>query len=288
MIQVHGRGAVPHRLVGSSARASLRRHGLLWPAPAHLKGAQVEPARGGAYLTGEGGDEILGAPRIAPWVALREGDRRLSRRTLGELARAGPLPAPLRRGLLQRRARWTVQARTWLRPAAASWMVDAEVADDLSRSLRPAKDVRWLLRRRALRAAMRNIQVVASDHDVQCVHPFLDPAFVSALSGLAGALRWPGRSRMMQLLFGDFLPLPVLERGPRPSSTSRCSDPRPAPSWRSGTEADWTPRWSILGLSGLSGVTGCPTEGPSSCCTPPGSRRARGPAIRSWGEPAPS
>ena len=49
--------------VGPVASAVLARHGLLWPPNAHFHAPLFERAGGGSFLTGIGGDELLGSSR---------------------------------------------------------------------------------------------------------------------------------------------------------------------------------------------------------------------------------
>ena len=51
-----------HR-VGPAATATLERHGLLWPSNAHFHAPLFARAHGGSFLTGIGGDELLGSSR---------------------------------------------------------------------------------------------------------------------------------------------------------------------------------------------------------------------------------
>ena len=46
-------------LVGPVAAAMLRRHGLLWPPNVHFLFPLLKAARGGALLTGVGGDQLF-------------------------------------------------------------------------------------------------------------------------------------------------------------------------------------------------------------------------------------
>ncbi|HET8757872.1 MAG TPA: asparagine synthase-related protein, partial [Solirubrobacteraceae bacterium] len=61
-------------VVGPVAAGVLRRHGLLWPFNAHFHVPMLDAARGGALLTGIGGDELFGAatsPRAAAVLGAR-------------------------------------------------------------------------------------------------------------------------------------------------------------------------------------------------------------------------
>ncbi len=62
-------------LLGPTAIDGLRRNGLLWPVTVHTKALTFEHARGGALVTGEGGDEVFGPRRITPVTKLLAGAR---------------------------------------------------------------------------------------------------------------------------------------------------------------------------------------------------------------------
>ena len=95
-------------LIGPYAQRVLKAHGLLWPANVHFHLPLLEAARGGAMLTGIGGDELFMAarrlraaavltravrprPRDALSLALAFAPRRVRRAVI---ARRGSLEAP--------------------------------------------------------------------------------------------------------------------------------------------------------------------------------------------------
>jgi asparagine synthetase B (glutamine-hydrolysing) len=191
-------------LLAPAATASLRRHGLLWPASAHNREPTIAVARGGSYVDGEGGDEILGGFRTAPLVQVlrrvRPLDRRARREILYELA-----PRVARRPVAERRAgAWF--NRPWVRPDVADWYRENSVRDELSIPLSYSASLRQLVRRRAAHVAMTNLDAIGRSLGVRYVHPFLDPRFVQALATFGGRLGFSTRTETMRTLFADLLP----------------------------------------------------------------------------------
>ena len=191
-------------LLGPAATASLRQHGLLWPGSAHNRAPTLEVARGGCYVDGEGGDEILGEFRIAPVKHLvsrtRPIDRRARRDAIYALA-----PARLRRGVAARQVeRWN--DRAWLRPEVAEWYAATSVEDILGAALPYPKAVRQTATRRAVRVAMANLDGVGRSLGVRYVHPFYAPDFLRALGAFGGHLGFVSRTATMRALFADLLP----------------------------------------------------------------------------------
>jgi asparagine synthase (glutamine-hydrolysing) len=58
----------------------------------------------------------------------------------------------------------------------------------------------------------QNLDLLAREGDVQYVHPFLDAAFLHALSRLGGPTGFASRTEAMRTLFHDVLPEAVLAR----------------------------------------------------------------------------
>ncbi|WP_165372809.1 asparagine synthase-related protein [Pengzhenrongella frigida] len=199
-------------LLGPVAQASLARRGLLWPAALHLEDPVLALVRGGQVLTGEGGDEVLGARRVTPWTLLLREHRPPGRRLVRDLSRSAlPSAAPWRRAVAP-----------WLRGAAR------RAAD--ARSVRRLERAPWhwgaatlaLARRRPTVVLEHNLGVLAREHSVRVRHPLEEPRFLAALARAGGAWGYCGRTDLMRVLFGDLLPEPVLSRSTKASfSASR-------------------------------------------------------------------
>jgi asparagine synthetase B (glutamine-hydrolysing) len=197
-------------LMAPSALASVRRHGVLWPATLHNRAPAIAVARGGAYVDGEGGDEMLGDGRVTPWTRLVRGAQPVNRRSLRRLARVvGPRPL---RAHLERRSGRRAAARSWLRPAARAWFEDTAAEDEARRPLSYHQGPLDFLRRRAVQVSFHNLDRMGHHLGVTYVHPLLDPQFARALGALGGRLGFVDRTDAMRAVFGDLLPEAVLDR----------------------------------------------------------------------------
>lgn len=197
-------------LVGPTAQAALRRRGLVYPASIQLQDPLWEQVAGGSLLTGEGGDELLGARRITPATIMIRNRARPSwdriRATAIALA-----PRPVRRNAAKVKVRREVST-AWLSAETTEWVVNAVAADEASEPLRWDDALVWLLRRRAAMVLADNYRLAAADHDVTLSDPLMDPGFVASLRRWGGVWGFRGRTAIMRRLFGDLLPYEVISR----------------------------------------------------------------------------
>ena len=107
--------------VGSLARDVLQRHGVLWPPNAHFHVPQLRAARGGALLTGIGGDEVFSD---SGWARLHDVAARRVRPELRDALRlaAAAVPWTVRMVPAVRRARSSSSTGCGHRRAARSSM----------------------------------------------------------------------------------------------------------------------------------------------------------------------
>ncbi|GAB3081637.1 asparagine synthase-related protein [Micromonospora schwarzwaldensis] len=173
-------------LVGPVARRLLTRYGQVHPPNRHLHLPLVELARGGALLTGVGGDQILAGWRRRPGP-LRG---RLGRLRAG-LRRRPPDPLP------------------WLRPEVTRQARRAFAAEQRAEPRRLAARIAWHLRRRDLTMRRIGLAAIAADHDVLAVTPLLDERFAAALATRHGRLRSPSRPELLVAIADAALP-PVI------------------------------------------------------------------------------
>ena len=195
-------------LVGPVAAAVLRRHGLIWPPNTHFHQPILELAKGGSILTGIDGDGALGSWRWTRVMGVLTGRLRPE---LRDTARVLLSLAPRRvRGALDRRYRQT--PLPWLRPAAMAEVARAWSVDRATEPVRWDRRVQWYARRRSLRMLLHDFRLLADDVDVLAVHPFADPAFLSALADAGAGAGLGDRTAIMRALFAHVLPDPVLSR----------------------------------------------------------------------------
>ena len=195
--------------VGPLAQDVLRRHGVLWPPNAHFHLPQLRAARGGALLTGVGGDEMFSE---SGWLRLHDvaaGRARPEPRDVLRLA-AAAVPWAVRMGPAIRRAQQL--EFDWVRPRARRAVVRAFAETGAAEPVRWSRRFGWLLGLRYLRLGARSLDLLAADHDVAVHQPFLDPAFVGSLAALQRGRRFRGRTEALLTLFAHLLPREVATR----------------------------------------------------------------------------
>lgn len=194
-------------LVGPYGRRFLKRHGAVPPASGPLWSLLCSHAAGGSLVTGMGGDQVLGDWRLGPALDLVGGRGTLRTGELAALAYAlSPRPVRTVASAMGDRS------RPWLRPVARQrfrWLSSWARAGE---PIRYGARLRWVVERRLLVGSLYGIGLRASDEDVHCVHPLLDPTFLVGLAAV-GRRRGPGtRAATMRRLFSDLLPDDVLVR----------------------------------------------------------------------------
>ncbi|WP_278235234.1 asparagine synthase-related protein [Isoptericola sp. AK164] len=195
---------VEHDLLGPVAQASLRRHGLLWPATLHTHEPLLERCAGGAILTGEGGDEVFGDRRLRP--VRRTARHPLAAGSPRRAALAAVSPARSRR----RHLRMTI-AMPWLRPAVYDDLVERVCTDDVAEPLAFGASLRWVARRRSVTEFRRNYSALAAEHEATVSHPLLDPEFLDALAR-HHPTGFSSRTEGMRAVFAGALPDALLAR----------------------------------------------------------------------------
>jgi hypothetical protein len=174
--------------VGPYAARVLRRHGLLWPFNVHFHLPLLDLARGGALLTGVGGDELFAAASGQTW-----------RRRAFAWA-----PPAVRRAVLARREPVEFP---WLTGAARRATTAARAAEAASEPRGVARRMAWMRGLRYLELALGAIGLLAED--VQLAHPLFDAGVWAAAAAHGG---FEDRTEGMRALFGDLLPPEVLAR----------------------------------------------------------------------------
>ena len=192
-------------LVGPVSAPLLRRYGPVWPPNSHFGGLLSPHAKGGTFMTGVGGDEVL-SPSAYEAARVLSGVRRPR---FGDVRGVAAVVAPA--ALRAWRARRHIQPLPWLTPDAA----EAHAAASARDSLQPlwwGKSVTHTWWRSRGRLALRASIAAAAGEDVTVVHPFMDPDFLSAAAGAMWRTGFRTRADAMQLLFRDCLPEQIRRR----------------------------------------------------------------------------
>lgn len=197
-------------LLGEVGQAGLLHRGLLWPPAFHVKQALFASAAGGSLLTGEGGDEVIGAHRVTPLMLLVR-KRRPASRALLSASSAALMPGPIRR-VAARSEMVRSGYQSWLRPAVAERHHRLLAADEAGEPLRWDRATWWLRHRRAVHAVLGCYHALGAEHSVTVAHPLLDHDFLAALAAAGGRWGYAGRTALMRRLFADVLPDEILRR----------------------------------------------------------------------------
>ncbi|MDX6409500.1 MAG: hypothetical protein QOE13_2571 [Gaiellaceae bacterium] len=197
--------------VGPFATTALRRHGVRWPANAHLLLPLVDVVQHGSLLTGDGGDLAFDPPHwaVRPLAILG----RQVRPTPRDVLRVGLALSPptLRSAVLRQREKQPLPC-PWLQPDALRLVEEAWRADTANEPVRLNKKVGWAWRLRAVQMALETFDLLAADAEVKLVHPFNTPSFLAALTHAAHEIRFADRTEAMRWLFSELLPDEVSAR----------------------------------------------------------------------------
>ncbi|MGO9958489.1 MAG: asparagine synthase-related protein [Solirubrobacteraceae bacterium] len=218
-------------LVGPVAARGLRRHGLLYPANAHLVVPMARAARGGSLLTGYGGDDVFGS---WPWSDVADVLARRRHPRVADLRRGLNFASPAWLRAEIRRRRDVVCSLPWLL-APYRERASLAVARELTSAPRTwVARMAWTACWRTLRVSQRCIARLAADEDAVAAAPFLDPGFLAAVGTTGGRWGWGGRTATMRALFGDLLPETIIAR----SGKAEFSGPFFGPATR-GFSREW-------------------------------------------------
>ncbi|NHC15334.1 asparagine synthase-related protein [Motilibacter deserti] len=197
-------------VLGERALNVLRTYGLVWPPLGHTHSPLWELARGGSFLTGEGGDEVMMERRVSVFTGTWQRRPRPSRRLLEGMVESGA-PSFVRR----RRLRRFVEAHDehpWMQPGPREDYYRRLTEDRVAEPFRWSDSVRRAPARRAVLRYIANVNKVAGAMDVECHYPFLDRAFVEAWARECGTWGFASRRESTDKLFGDVLHPEVVSR----------------------------------------------------------------------------
>lgn len=190
------------RLLGPTATAAIRRHGLVWPEAAQLQGALLAGLESGAsFVSGEGGDNVITGGRAAPLRKLTH-------------------TWPPRRGVLRASGRAVLPRQPPIR--LPSWYTDAGV-EELRAALRQNDPLRWDIRTRtvlqssAAQVLFTNVKASIAEFHLRPIVPFVEPSFLAALAREGGLFGFGSRSLTFDHLVGDLLPREIISRATKAS-----------------------------------------------------------------------
>jgi asparagine synthase (glutamine-hydrolysing) len=196
-------------LVGPLVAPVLRGHRApVFPAAIGPTVLLTSLAAGGALVTGNFGDEVLGGHRAALLRAVwRRRGRRMTRSNWTAVVTAAA-PGRLRARLV----RDSLPPFPWLRPTLRDEVIARHVADLMALPLSWSASVRAALRPRAVALGTATRTAIAEKQGCLLVEPLGAPAFVSAFARHGGQWGRVGRAAAVRLLAGDLLPAAVATR----------------------------------------------------------------------------
>lgn len=199
-------------LLGGPATTALRRHGPVWPPAAFAQVAALEQLDEGLFLTGEGGDELLGWRRITPIARAAQRARRghAPSRPLSRVALQSLAPWPMRETLLGRRLDRNYGA-AWLSTDVRRDLLRKIARLDASEPLRARPYSEYALNLPARQIGHHNLRAVHARFGLRWQAPLYDLTFLGSLAGL----RWhdyQGRTEFLRRHFHDLLPVEIIER----------------------------------------------------------------------------
>jgi asparagine synthase (glutamine-hydrolysing) len=198
-------------LLGAVAQPVLRRHGAIWPPLLSTRTGHMKVATGGSLLAGEGGDEVFGAYRSAPFVSLAAERRPGPALRLAKAAAGALLPRSQRAARL--RARFGRDLGLgWLRPPVREEYLGRLAEQWASQPFAWGQVIGWVAQSRHVSLGISNIVALAAEAGAAYCAPFLAPEFLEVLGEVFGYLGPAGRTAAMQALFGPLLPDEVLAR----------------------------------------------------------------------------
>jgi asparagine synthase (glutamine-hydrolysing) len=206
--------AVDGDLLSPAAREELRTCGPIWPAAPLTRARALRTLGEGLWLTGEGGDEVLGPRRASygeraartwlrrpykpPWTLLRRGMAEMVPRPLRRQAAEAALTRDYRTEWLDADLR-----QRYLRDAA-------ELAAE--EPLRPSDWFGHYLARPSVTVGHAAVRAFHARCGLRWEAPLVDTEF---LGSMRASLRWydyRGRRHLLRALFSDFLPDEIIDR----------------------------------------------------------------------------
>lgn len=195
-------------LVGAEWRRSMNENGLQWPPSAHGLLPLQRAARGGAFVHGDGGDQVFaGWSRAAINDVIGRRRRFRLRDTRGVIRAYAP-----------ERARREIETR--LAPTPAPWLIPSGRRawaryQGRAHAAEPRtwpEFLRWTRQERATCLMLETLERQSRHAGADLFTPFWDSVFLRSLGRWGGRLGRGGRAGLMVALFSDLLPEHVLRR----------------------------------------------------------------------------
>jgi asparagine synthetase B (glutamine-hydrolysing) len=197
-------------LLGPSAQKGLKIFGPVCPAPIFTHVDVLRTLEPGLLLSGEGGDEVLGARRIgglnrAVGAAKRGQFRSVAGNVLNTLG-----PAGLRAQRFAQRNQ--TQEIDWIDPAEVKRFLDENFRWGIDEPLHPSKYPAHYVKSQTAKFAYHQLTEIRRWSNHQFYGPLMDPNFVQAVADLTPPWKVRHRTMVLNHHFSDNLPKLVLDR----------------------------------------------------------------------------
>ena len=186
----------------------------MWPAPAFATVAQLRGLEPGVFLTGEGGDDVLGPRRFSltsDVVRYLVRGHRLPPWGLSRAALRGLVPA----GVRARQTRDAIDAAyapDWLRPDLRHGLIGQAAALDAREPLAPSRWLSYHLSLPWVWIGAHNLRALHAELGFRWEAPLLAPAFLGALEASTRWWEYRGRRALLRRHFSELLPSEIIER----------------------------------------------------------------------------
>ncbi|HZN16457.1 MAG TPA: asparagine synthase-related protein [Acidimicrobiales bacterium] len=207
--------------LGDNAVSVLRDVGVRWPGNAYMHAPVFEAARGGAVITGVGGDELFGSRGSHLVLALHREERPTRR----DVALAGAVLAPpaIRAIAWRRRHGGPIP---WLTSRGEGIVNRALAADAVRWPQRWNGSLRHWVRSRAFAAVCNALPLIGEHYDVAVTNAFVVPTVLAELLPEGGPTGFASRADAMGRLLGDLLPPAVRDRTTKAGFSAPAWGPR--------------------------------------------------------------
>lgn len=201
-------------LIGPATTPLLMAYGSLWPAPAFATAAHLSDLEPGLFLTGEGGDDVLGPRRFSSSSDVARyllRGHRLPPWALSRLAVRSLVPASLR----TRRTRDAIDAAyapDWLRPGVRRYLIEKAANLDGGEPLAPSRWLSYHLSLPWVWIAARNLRALHAELGFRWEAPLLAPGFLGALESSTRWWEYRGRAALLRRHFSELIPSKIIER----------------------------------------------------------------------------
>jgi asparagine synthase (glutamine-hydrolysing) len=194
-------------LLSPTTCSELLAGGPMWPPAPLTRAHALRALGGGLWLSGEGGDEVLGPRRVSYAVRAARSPRvRAAWSGLGELA-----PKALRIRAAEADYQEHYRAE-WLDGELRQRYIHDAATLSAAEPLRPSEWFGYYLARPSVKVGHDAVRAFMAELGLRWEAPLVAPAFLGALTGSVRWHEYRGRRHLLRALFADLLPKAIIDR----------------------------------------------------------------------------